>query len=153
MLILRLLCLLLKIAEVSLSGSGYLVAHALKSHSYLQIGDNDTASLLLEERKKNVAKNLNSENIGLSDLIDLIDLIIEEMSIALYEDNLDFAIQHLKKAMDKGYIIGYNYRKEHIYMKLRQHPEWQAIFAESNRRAVIQREIYLKLVAEVEKAN
>ncbi len=118
--------------------------------SYLQIGDNDTASLLLEERKKNVATNLNSDNIPHSDLI---DLIVEEMRIALLEDNFDLAIQHLKKAMDKGYILGSINSLNKIFTKIQQHPEWSEILEESNKRVVLQQKIYLKMLAEDEKNN
>ena len=67
------------------------------------------------------------------------------------EEDIDKAIFQLKKAMKKNYIVHYNYQKRTIYQKLRAHPDWPAIIAESNRRASVQREIYLKLVEEENK--
>ncbi len=74
------------------------------------------------------------------------------MKIALLEDNLDVAMQHLRNAVDKGYIIFNAIRTEPIYERLRQHPEWSEILAESNKRVDLQLEIYFKMVAEDKKA-
>ncbi len=75
------------------------------------------------------------------------------MKIALLEDNLDVAMQHLRNAVDKGYIIFNAIRTEPTYERLRQHPEWSEILAESNKRVDLQLEIYFKMVAEDKKAN
>jgi len=72
------------------------------------------------------------------------------MEIAYLEGDIAKAIANLKQAMTKHYIISSSIKFQAMYKQLRQHPEWPAILAESDKRAAIQRELYLKLVAEAQ---
>ncbi len=123
----------------------------LRIYSYQQTGDTKKAKALLEQVKANLklsieadAKYYNNKN-----LIQPIGLRV--MEIAVLEGDIDLAISELMKAMKKNYIVHYDYQKRIIYQKLREHPDWPTIITESNRRASVQREIYLKLVAEENK--
>ena len=81
------------------------------------------------------------------------NLELNAMKIAFLEADIDKAIEYLQAAMARGYILDFQYIFIPVYAKLRQHPEWPAILSESDNRAVIQREIYLKLVAEEDKTT
>jgi TolB-like protein len=112
--------------------------------SYLQVGDYDAANPLIDERKKQYANAFKSGEKYLE---------IPAMEIAFLENDIDKAIEYLHIAMVNGYIIHYEYRDYPMYNSLREHPDWPALLAESDRRAAEQREIYLKLVAQEEKTS
>ena len=84
--------------------------------------------------------------INNSSLLQPIELFA--MEIAYLEGDIDTAIANLKKAMEQNYIVNIEYQLNPIYKKLRAHPDWPSIMAESNKRAAIQRELYLELIDE-----
>ncbi|MFT5451851.1 MAG: TolB-like protein/Tfp pilus assembly protein PilF [Enterobacterales bacterium] len=115
-------------------------------YSYQQVGETEVAQTLLDKSKALLLTRMDAkaENFGRE------PIEVRSMTIAYLEQDIDKAILNLKKAMDKKYIINYYLKTVPMYKKLRQHPEWPAILAESDKRAAKQREIYLNLVAEKE---
>jgi TolB-like protein/Flp pilus assembly protein TadD len=116
-------------------------------YSYQQTGESDDARILIKESMSLLTlwmdtgfKYFLSENM-------LQPIELWEMEIAYLQGDIDRAISHLQNAMQQNYIVHFAYRINPIYKKLRAHPGWPAILAESNRRAAIQRDLYLKLSA------
>ena len=117
-------------------------------YSYQQTGDTQKAKPLLEQEKAKM-KLWIEEGIKYFDNKNLIQPItLREMEIAVLDGDIDKAIVLLKNAMKKNYIVHNDYLKRTIYQKLRAHPEWPAIIAQSNKRASEQRDLYFKLIAE-----
>jgi TolB-like protein/Tfp pilus assembly protein PilF len=115
-------------------------------YSYQQVGENEAAQVLLDKVKAELTTQLNA-NI---EYWGPVPIEIRVMAIAYLEGDLEKAITSLKQAMKKQYIIEYYYKTLPMYKKLREHPEWSALLAESDKSAAEQREIYLKLVAQKE---
>jgi len=117
-------------------------------YSYQQTGDTVAASALLKKEKLILqtyvevgAKHLYSAGL-------LQPLSIRVMELAFLEGDIEKAIVNLKIAMEKNYIVNFEYRIQPVYKKVRAHPDWPAIIARSDKHAEIQRDIYLKRVAE-----
>jgi tetratricopeptide (TPR) repeat protein len=122
--------------------------NADRIYSYQQVGENEAAQVLLNKAKAELTTLLNA-NIKYFHFSGR-SIEIGMMEIAYLEGDLEKAIASLKQAMKKKYIIEAKYKGLKMYKKLREHPEWSTILLESDRRAAIQRELYLKLVAEKE---
>jgi hypothetical protein len=67
------------------------------------------------------------------------------MEIAYLAGDIDEAMASLKQAMAKNHILHFDYQKMPMFQKLWEHKEWPALQDESNKRAAIQRDLYLKL--------
>ena len=125
-------------------------------YSYQQVGENQLARSLLEKAKTLLQseREMGAKFVNTAPTDQPIE--IAAMEIAYLEGDIDRAIINLKSAMsianDKKYIIGFKYKVLPMYKNLRQHPDWPILLAESERRAAIQREIYLKLVANKSRA-
>lgn len=117
-------------------------------YSYQQTGDSDEAQTLLRKAKSvlRLWMEVGGKYINNSSLLQPIELFA--MEIAYLEGDIDTAIANLKKAMEQNYIVNIEYQLNPIYKKLRAHPDWPSIMAESNKRAAIQRELYLELIDE-----
>ncbi|PCJ48471.1 MAG: hypothetical protein COA74_08745 [Gammaproteobacteria bacterium] len=121
---------------------------AIAIYSYLQIGDMETAKRKLDLKKQQL---LAAKKAGIKywqGFEDFRPMEIEEMDIALLDGDIDKAIRSMQSATAKGYIVEYQIQKIPMYAKLRDHPQWPEIMAESNQRATEQRALYLKLVEE-----
>ncbi len=119
----------------------------LRIYSYQQVGESELALELLDKRRSNLAPWLEVQAKYLGD-----EPIEGKIAIiAFLEGDIDKVISNLKLAMDKNYILDIGYKIDPMYEKLRQHPEWPSLLEESDKRAAVQREIYLKLIAEKEK--
>ncbi len=106
--------------------------------SYLQLGDIENAKPLLEQRKTQPGAGSYRTAGG----IDAVDL-------ALLDSDLSKAMRYLKLEMDNSLILSGMHRYlDPLYSSLREHSEWPALLAESEKRATGQREIFLRLVAE-----
>jgi TolB-like protein/Flp pilus assembly protein TadD len=123
-------------------------SNAGRVYSYQQVGENEAAQVLLNKAKAELTTLLNA-NIKYFHFSGR-SIEIGMMEIAYLEGDLEKAIASLKQAMKKKYIIEAKYKGLKMYKKLREHPEWSTILLESDRRAAIQRELYLKLVLEKE---
>lgn len=118
--------------------------------SYLRLGEIESAEPLLEQRKNLHRAQLKAGMYrGPTGRIRTPILEINAIDLALLDSDLSKAMNYLKSAMDKGLILGRMYQKlDPLYWSLHEHPDWPALLAESEKRATVQREIYLKLVAE-----
>ncbi len=130
-----------------------------KEQEYFSDGiSEEILNVLAKIPKLNVTSHSSSfyykgKDIKLNKVAEELGIEIATLGVATQKVNIDVAMQHLRKAVDKGYIIFNAIRTEPIYERLRQHPEWSEILAESNKRVVLQLEIYFKMVAEDKKAN
>ena len=118
-------------------------------YSYFRVGETVAAQALLDKRKAILSSRIDAE----VEYWGGVPIEVNVMRIAYLEGDIQKAMANLKQAMDKKYIIDYDYKVEPMYKKLREHPDWPALLAESERRATIQREIYMKLVAEKDKSS
>lgn len=125
----------------------------LKIYTLQQTGDSEEAQTLLKKSKLQLTQwmEAGAKYFNKSNLIQPIE--IWEMEIAYLEGDIDTAIANLKQAMEQNYIVNFEYQINPIYKKLRAHPDWPAIIAESNKRATVQRELYLELIAEGDKTS
>jgi TolB-like protein/Tfp pilus assembly protein PilF len=122
----------------------------MRIYSYQQTGLIDEAKNLLESDRLVLNPWLEAKEkfYFSSNMFQPIELKI--MEIAHLQGDINKAIANLKEAMKKDYIVNFEYKNNPIYKNLRAHPDWPAIIAESDKRAAIQRERYLKLSAESE---
>jgi hypothetical protein len=121
--------------------------------SYQIAGDTVAAQRLLDKLKLQLTSWLNTGVKNWEFYENIAPIEIKIMEIATLENDIEKAIDNLKKAMDKSYIISYRYKMSLMYKKLREHPDWQAMLDESNKRAAAQRQIYFKLAAEEDNKN
>jgi TolB-like protein/Tfp pilus assembly protein PilF len=113
-------------------------------YSYQQVGDIDLAQTLLNTLILELTQYLDAD----VKFIESSPIEIKMMEVAYLAGNIDEAMERLKQAMAKNYILHFDYQKMPMFQKLWEHKEWPAILAESNKRAAIQRDLYLKLSAE-----
>ena len=113
-------------------------------YSLNQVGDTESATAMINRKRSKILKRINSGEKYLED---------ELMELAYIEGNVEQAVKYLKSSMKNGYMMAHTFIHGPISKKLRQHPEWPAILAESDRQAAEQREIYLTLIAEDEKGT
>ena len=118
-------------------------------YSYIQVGETEAAQALLDKRKAAISFRLDAE----IEYWGSAPIEVDAMEISYLEEDIQKAMANLKKAMNKTYIIGNYYITNPMFKKLRQHPDWSALLEESDKRAAVQREIYLKLVAENDKTS
>ncbi len=117
-------------------------------YSYQQTGDSKNAKALLEKARIQLKSWMDAEAKYLRSANTIQPIALRAMEIAYLEGDIEKAIVSLKKAMEKNYIMNFEYKATPMYKKLREHSDWPAIIAESDKRAAEQRERYLKLVAE-----
>jgi TolB-like protein/cytochrome c-type biogenesis protein CcmH/NrfG len=117
-------------------------------YSFQQTGDIDKARTLLRKAKSQLTLWIDASAKYIYSLQVLQPIELWVMEIAYLEGDIDKAIAALQQAMEQNYIVNFEYQVNPIYKKLRAHPDWPAIIAESNKRASVQRELYLKLIAE-----
>ena len=120
--------------------------------SYLVLGDEQSAIKLLKQRKRRFDSLINDGAKRFIRLGKFVGRSIEAMEIAVLEGKTDEAVQYLKEAVKRGYILETPYIISPIYNKLREHSEWPAILIESNKKAEEQRLIYLDLVEKEKEA-
>ena len=122
-------------------------------YSYQQVGEIKAAQSLLDKAKSQLKlwRSLGATHVWTSP--GMVPIDVADMEIAFLEGDSEKAITSLKNAMTSKYIISFKYKELAMYKKLREHPEWPALLAESDKRAAVQREIYLKLVAEGSKTS
>ncbi len=123
--------------------------HEVRIFSYLQTGKTEDALSLLKKRKE---QYINKVNAGIS-FFNSFPIEREGFIIANLEGDIDKSIVLLQKAIQKGLIMKPYDMHTRLYDKIRAHPKWPDLFAESEKRAKVQREIYLKLVAEQTKIS
>ena len=118
-------------------------------YCYQQIGETQTANKLLAERKKRFDKLLNA---GVKNWIyhptnysGKAPITLVGMNNSYFSGDLDSAITQYQQAISDGYIIEQKYKIHPMYAKLRAHPQWGSLLAESNRHADKERKIYLAL--------
>ena len=121
--------------------------NTLRIYSYQKIGDIKESQVLLEKARLQLKSwlNVDAKYFFSSFMLQPIEIAI--MEIAYLDGDIDKAVVNLKKAMERNYILNFEYKANSTYKKLREHPEWPSIMAESDKRAAVQRDIYLKLVA------
>ena len=115
-------------------------------YSYQQTGDAEEAQALLEAKSQLKSwVDAGAKYFEFYNMLQPIELWV--MEITYLGGDIDKAITNLKKAMEQNYIVSFEYQTYPMYKKLRAHPDWPGIMAESNKRAAIQRELYLTLSA------
>jgi TolB-like protein/Flp pilus assembly protein TadD len=117
-------------------------------YSYLQVGDMETAKRKLDLKKQRFAAATKAGIKYWRSYDGFMPIEIEEMDIAYLDGDIDKTIRAMQSAMEKGYIVDYDFQKIPMYEALRTHPQWPEIMAESNQRATEQRTLYLKLAEE-----
>ncbi len=116
-------------------------------YSYQRVGNDEIADQLLSNMQATHTAWTNTDVQYWEFFENIVPAEIMTMELAFLEGDTEKAIANLKLAMAKNYIIDYLYKTMPMFKKLRKHSDWPALLAESDRRAAIQRDIYLKWVA------
>ena len=114
--------------------------------SYLHLGDRESAAPLIAQRKRQHQIDIDAGMVFTSDRSDPIE--INAMRLALFDGDVERAIEHLESIMAKGFIFGRKIFLEPLYQPLRDHPKWPVLLKESKSRGEVQRRIYFQLVAD-----
>ncbi len=114
--------------------------------SYLKAGEDKKAKTLVREIKTEITRWSDAGASHIPRFAENMAMEMREMEVAYLDGDLELAIANLGKAVDRRNIIRFEYKALPMYKELREHPEWPAILAESERRAANQREIYQELV-------
>ena len=118
-------------------------------YSYQQIGETEKANNILEERKTRYEKLLkagvkiwiyNETNYSGRTKIEIVG-----MNISYFSGDIEDAISLLEEAVSVGYIIQRKYKILPMYSKLRSHPKWNALLAESDQHTAKERRIFADL--------
>ena len=114
--------------------------------SFQQSGDLDTAKMLLDKKKKYLKSFLSSGVKYTRYYSYMVPIEIEQFIVAYLEGDVERAVEYLKIALEKKFLFYLSIKNDPMYNKLHQHPDWLELLEESNERAKVQRELYLKLL-------